>query len=59
MSPADDANPWIDAGMVRDAAAICGDGLVALAATIANLDLVITVDTLAAILRGLSVNPHG
>ena len=37
---------------MRDAQTICGDGLIALAATIANLDLVITVDTLAAHLAG-------
>lgn len=37
---------------LRDANAACGDGLVALAATIANLDLIITVDTLAAHLAG-------
>lgn len=37
---------------MRDAAAICGSGQVPLAATIANLDLVITVDTLAAHLAG-------
>lgn len=37
---------------MRDATAICGDGLLALAATIENLDIVITVDTLAAHLAG-------
>ena len=40
------------AGVMRDATAECGDGLLRLAATIANLDLVITVDTLAAHLAG-------
>ncbi len=35
-----------------DAAAVCGTGLLPLAATIANLDLVLTVDTLAAHLAG-------
>lgn len=52
-----DARSWIEAGMIRDAIAICGDGLVALAATIANLDLVITVDTLAAHLAGALSKP--
>ena len=42
---------------MRDAHTICGDGLVALAATIANLDLVITVDTLAAHLAGALGTP--
>lgn len=39
------------------ASVICGDGLLALAATIANLDLVITVDTLAAHLAGALGTP--
>ncbi len=42
---------------MRDAKAVCGDGLLALAATIANLDLVITVDTLAAHLAGALGTP--
>jgi len=54
---AEDARLWIEAGIVRDATAICGDGLVALSATIANLDLVITVDTLAAHLAGALGRP--
>ena len=54
---AEEARSWIEAGMLRDATAICGDGLVALAATIANLDMVITVDTLAAHLAGALGNP--
>ena len=37
---------------VRDVNAICGDGLLQLAAAIAQLDLVVTVDTLAAHLAG-------
>ena len=52
-----EAGMWIDGGMVRNATAMCGDGLVALAATIANLDLVITVDTLAAHLAGALGTP--
>ena len=42
---------------LRDASSICGDGLLALAATIANLDLVITVDTLAAHVAGALGKP--
>ena len=37
---------------LQDATSVCGDGILALAATIAHLDLVITVDTLAAHLAG-------
>ncbi len=42
---------------MRNAGELCGDGLLALAATIANLDLVITVDTLAAHLAGALGTP--
>ncbi|MDQ2833626.1 MAG: hypothetical protein M3Y50_07760 [Acidobacteriota bacterium] len=42
---------------VRDAASQCGSGLMGLAATIANLDLVITIDTLAAHLAGALGKP--
>jgi ADP-heptose:LPS heptosyltransferase len=42
---------------MQDATAVCGDGLVALATAIANLDLVITVDTLAAHLAGALRKP--
>jgi hypothetical protein len=52
-----DVFPWVKAGIIHDATAICGDGLVALAAAIANLDLVITVDTLAAHLAGALGTP--
>lgn len=53
---ASEAQPWIDAGLMRDAA-ICGGGQRALAAVVANLDLVITVDTLAAHLAGAMGRP--
>ena len=44
-------------GPVRDQTAVTGDGIAALAATIANLDLIITVDTLAAHLAGALGKP--
>ncbi len=46
-----------DPRRMHDAQAICGDGLLALAATIANLDLIITVDTLGAHLAGALGTP--
>lgn len=42
---------------MRNARTVCGDGLLALAGTIAELDLVITVDTLAAHLAGALGTP--
>ena len=42
---------------MRNAESICGEGVLGLAATIANLDLVITVDTLAAHLAGALGTP--
>lgn len=46
-----DAVGLVKTGVLRDAA-VCGEGLEVLSAVIANLDLVITVDTLAAHLAG-------
>lgn len=54
---AKNAQQRISAGKMRDATAVCGDGLVALATAIAKLDLVITVDTLAAHLAGAIGKP--
>ncbi len=47
-----DAAPPAEDWWMHDQVAITGDGILPLAATIANLDLVITVDTLAAHLAG-------
>ncbi len=53
---ADEGAAWAEAGLLRDAA-VCGDGLCALAGVVANLDLVITVDTLAAHMAGAMGKP--
>ena len=50
------AAPYLAQGQMRDGT-LCGDGILPLAATIANLDLVITVDTLAAHLAGALGRP--
>ncbi len=47
---------WVYAGEIRDAAVV-GQGQRALAAAIANLDLIITVDTLAAHMAGAMGKP--
>jgi hypothetical protein len=55
-SASSDAKALFDTGKMRDSA-ICGDGILPLASVIANLDLVITVDTLAAHLAGALAKP--
>ncbi len=53
---ADEGAGWVELGLMRDAA-VCGDGLLAMAGVMANLDLVITVDTLAAHMAGAMGRP--